>query len=87
MQLNQTVLWNMAWYICVRVCVCASVSLEVIALGPVAALTSVWVQFTGVKRLAVISVSQFCNKYRKPLSSSLSQTLFGLFDIGVSWSA
>lgn len=53
--------------------VCAGALLEVLALGSIAALTPVGVQFAGVKHLSVISGPQLCTKHTmKPL-----QTLSG----------
>lgn len=51
----------------------AGVLLEVVALGPVAALTPVGVQFAGVKHLSVIGGSQLCTKHTKqnPTRSNL----------------
>lgn len=43
--------------------VCACVILEVLALGSIAALTPVGVQFAGVKHLCVISGTELCSKY------------------------
>lgn len=42
---------------------CAGVLLEVLALGSVAALTPVGVQFAGVKHLCVVSGTELCSKY------------------------
>lgn len=54
---------------CVYLCLCVCVLLEVFSLSSIAALTSVWVQCTGVKHFTIISLTKFYTKKKNTKSS------------------